>query len=61
MNTSITSCYPGHSINFRILAIISAKYIVPPPYYSNLQPKDNNALVWLDHTCTYVRAFPLVQ
>ena len=30
------------------------------PYYSNLQPKDNNALVWLDHTCTYARAFPRV-
>ena len=31
------------------------------PCYSNLLAKDNKALVWLDHTCTYGRGFPRVQ
>ena len=31
------------------------------PYYENVQPKDNNALVWFDHACTYGRDFPHIS
>ena len=45
MNTSITSRLPGHYINFRMLAIISTQIYTFAPYYENVQPNDNNALV----------------
>ena len=45
-------------MNLIILAIISTQIDTFDPYYANLQPKDNNAQVWLIMHVLMAELFP---